>query len=75
MYLKIGECAQAIAKGFGLSPSQAKTLSESCLSPEETALVRDYPTSLRAPSPTAFERILRHGFESAKCVHLFGARV
>ncbi|MCL2858046.1 MAG: patatin-like phospholipase family protein [Oscillospiraceae bacterium] len=72
MYLKIGKSAGAIAGAFGLSPSQARMLSADCLSPEETALVRDYPTTLRTPSPTDFDLILRHGFESAKCVHLFG---
>jgi len=72
MYLKIGNCCEAIARGFGLSPCQARALSAGCLSPEETALVRDHPTTLRTPTPADFDRILRHGFESAKCVHLFG---
>ena len=72
MYLKIGDSAQAIAQCFGLSPGQAKILCADCLSPEEAALVRDHPTTLRTPKPAGFDRILRHGFENAMCTHLFG---
>ena len=38
---------------------------EGHLSPEEAALVRDHPTTLRTPTPTQFDRILRHGCEMA----------
>jgi NTE family protein len=71
MYLQIGNSAEKIAEAFRIPPDEAGPLVESCLSEEETAMVRDYATTLRTPSPENFERIFRHGYENAKCVHLF----
>jgi NTE family protein len=73
MYIKIGNCASYIAEGFNISPEKAKQLTEVCLSKEDAAKARDYATTLKTPSPDNFELIFRHGYENAKCVHLFGA--
>jgi NTE family protein len=73
MYIKIGNDAGYIAEGFGISPEKAKPLTESCLSSEDAAKARDYATTLNTPSPNNFELIFRHGYENAKCVHMFGA--
>ena len=51
VYIKIGEGAGYPVEGH--------------LPPEEAALVRDHPTTLRTPTPAQFDRILRHGFEAA----------
>ena len=72
MYLRIGNSAGKIAEDFGLAYHQSKALVEECLSPKDAGLVRDHPTTLRTPSQTDFDRILRHGYENAKCVHIFG---
>jgi len=72
MFLKIGLTADKIAKGFGVSERQAEPLVKKCLSFEETGYVRDYQTTLKTPSEHDFDLILRHGYENAKCVHIFG---
>lgn len=72
MYIRIGNTAAYIAEGFGIPSEKAQPLIDSCLSPKDAAMVRDYATTLSTPSPDNFELIFRHGYENAKCVHLFG---
>jgi NTE family protein len=72
MYIKIGNSAGFIAQGFGVPQEKAAPIAEDCLSAEDAAKVRDYATTLNTPSREHFELIFRHGYENAKCVHLFG---
>ena len=72
MYFKIGADAEKIAQGFGVSRNQAGALINECLSPDDARLCSEHPTTLRTPSQADFDRILRHGYENAKCVHIFG---
>jgi NTE family protein len=74
MLLRIGGTAANIAEGFGLSQEQAARLVSECMSPEEVQYVRDYHTTLTTPSVRDFDLILRHGYEIAKCVHVFGEK-
>jgi NTE family protein len=71
MYFKIGADAEKIAQSLGVSRSQAGILIDECLSPSDAKMCGDYPTTLKTPSQEDFDRILRHGCESAKCVHIF----
>jgi len=72
MYLKIGNSAEDVAREFGIPPENAKAIVKKCLSQKDVAIVRDYATTLNTPSLENFERIFRHGYENAKCVHIFG---
>jgi len=72
MYIKIGNSAANIAESFAIPLEKSKSLTENFLSSKYTAKVRDYATTLNTPSPDNFELIFRHGYENAKCVHLFG---
>jgi NTE family protein len=71
MYIKIGNCAEYIAKGFNIPPEKTKPIIESCLSQKDAAAAMNYATTLNTPSPADFDLIFRHGYENAKCVHLF----
>ncbi|MCL2579702.1 MAG: patatin-like phospholipase family protein [Oscillospiraceae bacterium] len=66
VYLKIGESAEVIAHRAGLTDRQAELFISDSLPPEVVKLVGGHPTTLRSPTPAQFDRILRHGYETAK---------
>jgi len=74
LYLKIGYTAECIAEILNIPQQNARALIGSHLSREDAIKVRDYPTTLNSPSPENFELIFRHGYENAKCVHMFWER-
>ena len=74
LYLKIGYTAERIAEILHIPQDTARALVGSQLSQKDAIRVRDYPTTLNSPSPADFDLIFRHGYENAKCVHLFWER-
>ena len=74
LYLKIGYTAERIAEILHIPQENVRALVGSHLSEEDAIKVRDYPTTLNSPCPSNFDLIFRHGYENAKCVHMFWER-
>lgn len=69
MYVKIGDSAEYIADAAQVSPEKKARLLSSCMSREDAARVCGYSTTLSSPCKADFDLILRHGYETAKCVY------
>lgn len=67
LYLKIGNSAKEITEASGISGDLKEELIAQCMSSADAIKVREYPTTLRRPSVSNFDLILRHGYEVAKC--------
>ena len=70
LFINIGNSAEKIAGNSQVDPETKKQLVDSCMSPEEALKVRQYATTLSSPSQADYERILRHGYENAKCSYV-----
>jgi len=69
MYIKIGNSAESIATASGSPEEQKLKLISLCLSSEQANNAKTYPTTLKKPSETDCQMLLRHGYEVADCTY------
>jgi NTE family protein len=67
MYIKIGNSAAKITEDAKADEATKKRLIAECMSQKDAEGVRDYSTTLWSPKEADYDRILRHGYENAKC--------
>jgi len=70
LYLQIGDSASRILRGSALEPDTVRQIISESLPEHQAARARDYSTTLRRPTKSDYQIILRHGYEVARCVYL-----
>jgi len=68
MYLRIGSTTEKIATEYGIPAKDAAVLFDELLPIAEAERAKKFHTTLRTPNESDFDLILRHGYETAKCV-------
>lgn len=69
MYIKIGNSAEKIATESKCQEDLKYYLIGRCLSNHQVSETMNYPTTLRKPTKTNYQLLLRHGFEVADCTY------
>ncbi len=69
MYVKIGNSAEKIALKSKCPKDLKCYLIEQCLSDKQVIKAMNYPTTLRRPTESDFQLLLRHGYEVADCTY------
>jgi NTE family protein len=69
MYLKIGNSAESIARKSNCSEELYSQLTKQCLAAEQAGKAMNYPTTLKKPSESNLQLMLRHGYEVADCTY------
>lgn len=69
MFIKIGNSAEKIALESRCQKDLKGDLMEKCLSDEQVTKIMNYPTTLRKPTESNYQLLLRHGYEVADCTY------
>jgi len=69
-YMKIGFCVDHMTRLLGMNHIDIDQVPELHISKTDAQFAQSYPTTLNSPHERDFKRILRHGYENARSVHM-----
>lgn len=71
VYVKIGTKTKEILTHCHMEEADKKRIVESALNEQEVAFVKNYKTDLKRVKATDYDKLLKHGYESAACTFAY----